>query len=240
MPAQQSLPPAEKPKDDSGKKSQQASGPSKDRVFWLLPNFLSVQDAGHVPPLTSGQKFKVVARGTFDPVECVYVAILAGISQASDGEAGYGQGAAGYGKRYGSAYADIAIEFFMTGAILPSMLKQDPRYYQLGKGSFVHRTGYAVSRIFVTHSDSGHTQFNFSEVAGSAASAGISTYSYHPSDSRSVGNALSVWGTQVGLDTLTNVIKEFWPDIHRKFSKKKNPPPTTTFKGDPPKTAVGR
>ena len=142
--------------------------------------------------------------------------------QASDSEPGFGQGAAGYGKRFGAAYADTPIENFMTGAIFPSLLKQDPRFYQLGQGSFGHRTEYAISRIFITRSDSGHQQFNFSEFVGSALSAGISTYSYHPREDRNLANALSVWGTQVGWDTVTIVVKEFWPDVHRHFSKNRS------------------
>jgi hypothetical protein len=111
----------------------------------------------------------------------------------------------------------------MTGAVLPTVFRQDPRYFQSGKGSFTHRTGYAISRIFMTRTDSGHQQFNFSEVFGSALSAGISTYSYHPHEDKTLPNTLSVWGTQVGYDTITLVIKEFWPDIRRKIQKKKQP-----------------
>jgi hypothetical protein len=108
----------------------------------------------------------------------------------------------------------------MTGAILPSLLRQDPRYFQSGKGSFLHRTGYSVSRILVTRTDSGHQQFNFSEVFGSALASGISTYGYHPHADRTLANTLSVWGSQVGYDTITLVVKEFWPDIRRKLDKK--------------------
>lgn len=199
---------------------EKTTGTSDDRLFWTLPNFLSVKSKD-IPPLTAAQKFKVVARGNFDPIELVYVGFLSGISQASDSEPGFGQGAAGYGKRFGSAFADTSIENFMTGAILPSLLKQDPRFYQLGQGSFGHRTKYAISRIVLTRGDSGHTQFNSSEVVGSALSAGISTYSYHPREDRNIPNALSVWGTQVGWDTVTIVVKEFWPDVHRHFAKKR-------------------
>lgn len=221
------------------KAHEETTGTSNDRLFWTLPNFLTVQSQ-NIPPLSTGTKFKVVARGTFDPVEYFYIGFLAGISQASDSEPGYGQGAAGYGKRYGAAFADNGIENFMTGAILPSLLKQDPRFYQMGHGpSFGHRLGYAMSRIFITRSDAGHRQFNFSEVVGSAMSAGISTYSYHPSEDRNLGNTASVWGTQVGWDTVTIVFKEFWPDIRHHFAKNKNnkvgsvPPPPSTA-ADPP------
>ncbi len=196
------------------------SGTSNDRLFYTLPNFLTVQ-ANHLPPLTTGQKFKVVARSSFDPVEYFWYAILAGISQGENSEKEYGQGAAGYGKRYATAFADGTIENFITAAALPSLLKEDPRYYQLGTGSFMHRSEYAVSRIFVTRTDSGHRQFNFSEIVGAGLSAGISTYSYHPRQERNLGNAASVWGSLLGYDTITIVVKEFWPDIHRKLSHKK-------------------
>lgn len=196
-------------------------GVSKDRLFYALPNFLTLENAGQVPPLTTKEKFKVVTKGSFDYVQIPWYAFLAGISQAENSEAGYGQGAAGYGKRFGAYFADGTIENYMTGAILPAVLRQDPRYFQSGKGSFMHRTGYSVSRIFVTRGDSGRQQFNASEILGSALSAGISTYSYHPHADRTLPNTLSVWGTQVGYDTITLVVKEFWPDIRRKMSKHK-------------------
>ncbi|MBV9574186.1 MAG: hypothetical protein JOY93_09040, partial [Acidobacteriales bacterium] len=190
-----------------------------DRLFFALPNFLTV-DTNDVPPLTSKQKFAVVLRASFDYVEYPWYGFLAAISQAQNSEPGYGQGWEGYGKRYGAAFADGTIENFMTGAILPSIFRQDPRYYQLGKGGFWHRAGYSVSRTFITRTDSGHQQFNVSEVLGSAMSATISTYSYHPRADRTLSNTASVWGSQVGYDTLTIVVKEFWPDIRRKMRKK--------------------
>ena len=163
---------------------------------------------------------KSVARSSFDYVEYPVYGLRAALSQAENAEPGFGRGAAGYGKRYAAAFADGTIEGFMTGAILPSVLRQDPRYYQLGKGSFWRRTGYAVSYIFITRADSGRIQFNASEIVGSALAAGISTYSYHPTSERTVRNTVSVWGTQVGYDTIAIVFNEFWPDIRRHFSKK--------------------
>ena len=230
----------DKAKDAQGSNGQKSSGTSNDRLFYTLPNFLTLETTTKVPPLTTGQKFKVVARGSFDYIQAPWYGFLAGISQAQNSEPGYGQGAKGYGKRFGSAFADGTIENFITGAVLPSLLHQDPRFFQSGKGGFTHRTGYAVSRIFVTRTDSGGTQFNYSEVVGSAMSAAISTYSYHPrsfitkrfdpttgmpvsvfnGSDRTLKNTASVWGSQVGYDTITIVVKEFWPDIHRKLSHK--------------------
>lgn len=194
------------------------SGESNDRLFYALPNFLTVENANQLPPLTAGQKFKLQARSQFDYVEIPWYGILAGFSQARDTSPGYGQGAAGYAKRYASEWGDGAIENFMTAAVFSSVLRQDPRYYQLGKGSFWHRVGYAITRIVITRSDSGAQLFNSSEIFGSAVAAGISTYTYHPHDERTLRNTASVWGTQIGLDTFTINVKEFWPDIHRKFS----------------------
>jgi hypothetical protein len=222
--------PTEKPqapdKSDKSKEAQekdqqsQTSGTSKDRLFFALPNFLTLENANQVPPLTAGQKFKVVARSSFDYVQYPWYGFLAGISQAENSEAGYGQGAAGYGKRFGASTADGTIENFMTSAVFPSLLRQDPRFFQSGKGSFWHRTGYAVTRVIVTRTDSGHSQVNYSEIFGSALAAGISTYSYHPHEDKTLRNSAKVWGSQVGYDTITYVVKEFWPDIRRKIRKK--------------------
>ena len=210
-----------KDKDAHGKYGEgQISGTSKDRLFYTLPNFLTLENASQVPPLTAGQKFKVVARSSFDYVEYPWYGFLAGISQAENSEPGYGQGAAGYGKRFGAAAADGTIENFMTSAVFPSLLRQDPRFFQSGKGGFWHRSGYAVSRVFVTRGDSGHSQANFSEIVGSALAAGISTYSYHPRSDRTLRNSASVWGSQVGYDALVYFVREFWPDIRRKIGKK--------------------
>jgi len=220
--AQQAQTTAEQQKKSRGKQKSKPPEPgtSNDRLFYALPDFLTVRKANE-PPLTAREKFAVVARGSFDYVEYFWYGALAGVSQAQDSEPGYGQGAAGYGKRYGAALADGTIEDFMTGAILPSLLHQDPRFYQSGQGSFWRRTGYAMSRIVVTRSDAGHAQFNFSEIFGSALSAGISTYSYHPRADRTLPNTARVWGTQIGYDTLTLVVKEFWPDIRRKLGRKR-------------------
>src|SRR6202035_1777536 len=184
-------------------------------------NFLTLETTGQVPPLTAAQKFKVVTRGSVDYILIPWYSFLAGISQAENSEPGYGQGAEGYGKRLGAAFADGTIENYMTGAVLPSLLRQDPRFFQESEGGFMHRTEYAVSRIFITRTQSRHEQFNYSEVFGSAISAAISTYSYHPKGDRNLPNTASVWGTQVGYDTITIVVKEFWPDIRRKLAKKK-------------------
>jgi hypothetical protein len=215
-----------KQKTPEEKAETAAPATSNDRLFFALPNFLSVESADLIPPLTTKQKFAVVTRSSFDYIQVPWYAFLAGISQAENSEPGYGQGAAGYGKRFGAAFADGTIENYWTSAILPSVFHQDPRFYQLGKGGFWHRTGYAMSRIVVTRSDSGTSQFNVSEVFGSAIAAGISTYSYHPHADKTLSNTASVWASQIGYDTVTIVLKEFWPDIRRKITHKRSEPVT--------------
>jgi hypothetical protein len=222
---------------NSGATSTQgkAAGTSNDRLFYTLPNFLTLENGGKLPPLSAKEKFKVVARGTFDPVQYPWWGIVSAISQAENSEPAYGQGWGAYGKRYGTTAGDSIVENFMVGAVFPSILHQDPRFYQSSKGGFEHRTWYAITRIFVTRSDSGNKQFNFSEVFGSAFAAAISTYTYHPESTyvstptnphmfigsdRTLSNTASVWGTQIALDTITLVVKEFWPDVHRKLSHK--------------------
>ncbi len=219
---QQPQPPAHAAERAKSQKSTKATkGTSNDRLFFALPNFLTLENAAGAPPLTAGQKFKVTARGTFDPVEFVFYGAEAGISQAGNHNAVYGQGLEGYGKRLAVRVADGTVQNFFTRAIYPSLLHQDPRYFQLGKGGFIHRTSYALSRIFITRSDSGKAEFNFSEILGGATAAGISTYTYHPRNARNLESALDVWGTQLGYDALSYTLKEFWPDIRRKIHKPK-------------------
>ena len=182
---------------------------------------MTLENAHGVTSLTTAQKYKLVARTSFDPVEFPFYAFLAGISQADNSESGYGQGALGYGKRFGSNFLDGTSENFFVQAIFPSIFRQDPRYYQDGRGTFWRRTGYAVSRTAVTRTDSGHMRFNISEFAGAAAAAALSN-TYHPASDRSVTNTMETWVSMMGWDTVSNMLKEFWPDIRRKVHQRKD------------------
>jgi hypothetical protein len=195
----------------------QQSSPHNDRILWALPNFLTVENARTVPPLTAGQKFKLVARSTFDPAEYPFVAVVAALNQASNTDPAFGQGFRGYAKRYGTAFADTTIGNLGTGAVFASLLRQDPRYYQMGKGGFLHRAAYAACRIFVTRSDSGQKEFNFSEFLGNGMAAAISN-SYHPAP-RTLTKSVGVWWAQIGWDAVSYELKEFWPDLRRKVHK---------------------
>ena len=137
-----------------------------------------------MPPLTVGQKFKLITRSSFDPAQFVWYGLISGIGQAENSESAYGQGWGAYGKRYATTMADGTVEGYMVSGIFPSVLKQDPRYFIMGKGTVVHRTMYALSRLFITRSDSGRAEFNASEIFGSASAAAISTYGYHPENDK--------------------------------------------------------
>ena len=214
----------EKSGDNKDPAIQEQKSPKDDRLFWTLPNYLTVENGKQIPPLTTGQKFKLVALGAFDPVEFPYVGVLALIDQAENDDPSYGQGFGGYAKRYGAAFADTAIENFMVGGVFPSLLHQDPRYYQLGKGGFWRRAGHAALQIFITRSDSGKKQFNYSELAGSAVAAALSN-TYHPPADRNVLNSANIWVTQIWGDAVSFELKEFWPDIRRKLHKKQQAQP---------------
>ena len=222
-----------KPSGTSGQ--GKVEGTSNDRLFYTLPDFLTIQGK-RLPPMSVGNKFKAQVVGSFDFIEYPWWGVLAAISQADDGDPAFRQGWGSYAKRYGTTAADSVVENFMVAAVFASALHQDPRYYQSGKGPWTRRTGYAISRIFVTYSDSGHTQFNYSEIFGAGVAGAISTYSYHArstyistptnphefiASERTFSNVAQTWSTQIGLDTITLVVKEFWPDIHRLMSKKR-------------------
>jgi hypothetical protein len=226
--AQESQPPAPQvsssdatPHADSQQGTDQGDeGKKGSRMFGIMPNNLTVEGAKRIKPISSGEKFELVAESAFDPYEFAVVGILAGIGQATNDTPEWGQGAKGYGIRYGTDFGDQVIGNFMVGAILPTVFRQDPRYFQSGKGSFWHRAGYALSRIVVTRGDSGAKQFNVSEIAGNGFAAAVSN-AYHPPSSRSLLDTGQTWATQIGVDAIGYELKEFWPDIRRKVFKKK-------------------
>jgi hypothetical protein len=190
-----------------------------DRMFYVMPNYLTVDNQAQVPPVSWKEKFAMAAKGSFDPYEFVTVGIVAGIRQAENSSPGFGQGAEGYFKRYGASFADQVDGNIMVGGVFPTILKADPRYFRLGRGSKISRMGYAVSRIFVTRTDSGHSAFNVSEFAGNATAIAISL-AYYPDSDRGFSSSLSSWGTQMGIDAFGNELKEFWPDIHHYLQRR--------------------
>jgi len=192
-----------------------------DRMFFVMPNFLTVDNESQVKPISWKEKFAITAKGAFDPYEFAVVGVVAGIRQAENAYPAFGQGMAGYGKRYGAAFADQVDGNIMVGAVFPSFLKTDPRYFRLGRSGFVYRFGYAISRILITRRDSGGRLFNIPEFAGNAAAIAISNV-YYPEADRGFSQSLNNWGVQMGVDAFGNELKEFWPDIHKRLRKSKN------------------
>jgi hypothetical protein len=208
-------------KADETEAQQSQKGLKDDRIFGILPNYATVGNEDSFGPLSVKQKFMLSVDSIVDPYTFAFIGVQAGISQAQNSEPAYGQGMMGFAKRYGTSFADAGIGTTMTTSLFPALLHQDPRYFQLGTGSILHRTEYSIGRLFVTRSDSGDQQFNTSEILGNLVAAGISN-TYHPTEDRSLSNTLSVWGTDIMWDGVSNVLKEFWPDIRRHFRKKHN------------------
>lgn len=209
--------PAEaKAKNDSSASSADTH-PDK-RILWVIPNFRTSEMPEVYKPISAKEKFKIAGLDAWDRGTVALAAAFAGESQISNTEPAFGQGVAGYARRFGTAYADFVIGDYMTEGIYPTILHQDPRYFRKGRGSGMARLGYAVGQIFWTHKDSGGTQFNYSEVVGNSTAVAIST-AYYP-DGRNAADAVQALGTQLAVDTASNIVKEFWPDLERKLAKR--------------------
>jgi hypothetical protein len=190
-----------------------------NRVFGVLPNYRTASLSEPYRPLTVSRKFYIGYKDSTDYPIFVLGGVLSGLGQWTDQHPSFGQGMKGYGKRYLTSTADQLIGNLFTESIMPSLLHQDPRYFQLGQGSVSKRLGYSASRIFVAKNDSGRWNFNFAELTGNMASAGIGNL-YYPQE-RTWGDNVQRLYSQLATDALSQVFKEFWPDIKRKISKKK-------------------
>jgi hypothetical protein len=189
---------------------------SKNHIFWEIPNYRSDESATQFKPLNPRPKMKVVFDDSFDPSAFLVAGIFAGVGMVQRQYPSFGPGAQGFAKYYGGAFADQAIGNVMSEGLFPSALHQDPRCFVRGNGGFWKRTGYALSREFITLGDDGREHFNTSELAGNAVAAGISNV-YYPAADRSFGNTANKWGQQIGLDAFFDVAKEFWPDVRKKL-----------------------
>ena len=190
------------------------------RILGVLPAFQVTNDM-NAPPLTVKAKFKLAIRGAVDPVAFLGAAAIAGIGQAENNFPEYGQGAAGYGKRVGAAYLDGFDGAMLGNAVLPSILREDPRYFRLGKGGFKKRFVHAILIPVWTKWDSGRWGPNFGNVGGNIAAGGISNL-YYPASDRGVGLTFQRAAVVTATGALGNIGLEFWPDISRKlFGDKK-------------------
>ncbi len=202
------------PADPNASRPENSEGKQSKRILWIIPNYRSVSANAQLPPLSLKGKFWLATQDSFDYSSFVLAGMLAGIGQAKNSTPQFHQGAAGYGRYYWHSFADQALGNYLTEAIVPAATREDPRYYTLGQGGFFRRTGYAASRLLITRTDSGGRTFNFSEIVGNGAGAGISNL-YYPAQERTWTKMQQKWLTQVAIDGVFNVFKEFWPDINR-------------------------
>jgi hypothetical protein len=191
----------------------------QQKLLAVIPNYYASYVA-NAAPMNPKQKFELAWKLAIDPSSFVIAGIIAGGEQANNSFPGYGQGAAGYARRFGAAYGDFFIGTYISNAILPSILKQDPRYFYKGKGTIKSRILYAMERSVVARGDNGHMQPDYSGLLGSLAAGGISNL-YYPEGSRhgfetTLNNTLIGIGTSAGV----NILQEF---VFRKVTPKKPP-----------------
>jgi len=205
----------------SQNKKDDSQGQQTKRMFWLVPNFGAVSAHTQLPPLSTREKFVLAAHDSVvDYSSFTWTGILAGQAMLLNSDPELGRGIAGYGRYYWRTFTDGVSGTFFTEAIVPAITHEDPRYYTMGSGGFFRRSGYAISRAFVTKTDSGGTSFNASEVVGNALEAGLST-AYYPSQERGLSQTALNFGTQMESAVLNHVFQEFWPDIRRKVFRQK-------------------
>jgi hypothetical protein len=182
------------------------------RILGLMPNYRAVSAGTIPPPPTPRQAFKIATQNSFDYSSFVFVGITSAMSEWSDGHPQLGEGMRGYGRYYWRGFLDKTDGNYLVIFALPTVFHQDERYYAKGEGGFWKRAIYSASRVMITPNYAGHNSFNASEILGRGIAQGIST-TYYPSHDRTVGALALKYGYALGRDALTNVFREFWPDI---------------------------
>ena len=194
----------------SGKDDSEGKQPK--RILWIIPNYRAVSANTQLPALAPKGKFWLATQDSFDYSSFALAGIVAGLSQARQSTPEFGENA--YAQYLWHSFVDQAVGNYFTEALMPIATRQDPRYYTLGHGGFFRRSGYALSRLLITRTDSGGRNFNFSEIVGNGAGAGLSNL-YYPRQERTWTKTGQKWLLQVGIDGVFNIAKEFWPDIDR-------------------------
>ena len=187
--------------------------PQTKRILGIVPNFRAVSTDEKLPPQTVKDKFMDATHDSFDYSSILIPGVIAGYGLARNSDPEFHQGAAGYARYFWHAAVDQTSENYMVEFIMPVITREDTRYYTLGHGGFVKRTGYSLSRVFVTRTDAGNESVNLSEIVGAGASSGLSSL-YYPTRERSFSNTASEWGLDLGIDALSFMAREFWPDIN--------------------------
>ena len=188
--------------------TEQIKQQEKQRVLGFIPNFY-VSYVPDAAPLSPRHKFSLAWKSVTDPVTFAAVGVVAGLDQAGDRWGAYGQGVSGYARRYGASYGDVVAGTFIGSAILPTVLKQDPRYYYRGRGSKRSRILYALANSVICKGDNGHWQPNYSSIAGNLAAGGISNLYYPANDRNAIGNVVSTALIRLGETAVANIFQEF-------------------------------
>lgn len=211
--------PAPPPKQNTQNKSENEKEIEKkeqsQRVLGVIPQF-GTTSRQNAPPLTSREKFRLFYKSASDPVELVAVGLQAGLGQAEDEFPEYGQGAAGYGKRYGATLADEVSGGFWANYFYPVLLKEDPRYFRLGEGTVGHRLRYALTQELICHTDKGGRSFAWENFLGAFTTGAVSNLYYPPAE-RGVGLTMSRSAIAIGYGSLGGLVDEFYPDISRRL-----------------------
>ena len=194
--------------------------PQTRRILGIIPNFRAISTDEKLPPQSAKEKFVTATEDSFDYSSVFIPALLAGYSKITNATPEFGTGVAAYGRYFWHSAVDQTSENYLVEFVVPTLTREDTRYYTLGRGSFLKRAGYALSRAVVTRSDSGREVFNLSEVVGAGAAAGLSNL-YYPSPERTVGNTGKQWGLDVAIDGASFAAKEFWPDINHWLTRSK-------------------
>jgi len=189
------------------------------RLFWIMPTY-TVSNNKLPISLSSGEKFRLLLKNETDPFALTFTAFSAGVQQANNDLSGYGQGAAGYGKRLGAGLADETSSGFFCTYLFASLLHQDPRYFRQGSGPFKSRLAHAVIRPLVTRKDSGGHTFNWSGLLGHIAASSMSNV-YYPATDRGVEPTFKRVATGIPFSVIDHVIDEFGPDLEKKFLRRK-------------------
>ncbi len=218
-PEPQSTPPAQSSGQQPIPTLSQKIGSEKHRIIHIVPAFDVAEPNGPYQPLSAHEKFRLMTDRVVDRFTVVKSVFGAALGQATD-TPHYGQGWDAYGARVGAAAGDSAFHDFFAKAFFPAVLKQDPRYFQLRRGSGGERLLYAMSRVLVTKQDSGGEMPNFSQWLGTLAAAGLSN-AYYPESDRTTSRTMTRAGTSMATEMGLNVVKEFWPEIKAKLKKKK-------------------
>lgn len=178
----------------------------------VMPNFRAVSAGALPPPPTPKQAFIIATKNSFDYSAFVFVGMTSALAEWTNAHPQLGQGMKGYGNYYWRGFVDKTTGNYFVIFAYPTIFHQDERYYAMGKGPIWKRAVYAASRILITPDYHGHNSFNLSEVLGRATSQSISL-SYYPSQDRTAGDLAVKFGYAMGRDALSNVFREFWPDI---------------------------